>query len=189
MTTVATKAAFTPEDLLKLPDAVNYELVDGTLVERHMGSESSAVALAIGTLLMTFVKGRQLGHVFTTDCGYQCFPAHPNRVRKPDISFIRMGRLPDERIPEGHIRIAPDLAVEVVSPGDLAYEVDEKVEQYLEAGVRLVWVVSPKTRTVRIHRPKGDAAGPISGLAEADTISGEDVVPAFQCRVAEFFQI
>jgi Uma2 family endonuclease len=189
MTTAAAKAVFTPDDLLTLPDSVNYELVDGNLVERHMGSESSAIGLAIGVVLANFVKAKRLGHVFNADCGYQCFPGFPDRVRKPDVSFIRMGRLPGERIPEGHTRIPPDLAVEVVSPGDLAYEVDEKIEQYLTAGVRLIWVVSPKTRSVRIHRPKDAPQGPIGALTESDNISGEDVLPGFECPVTEFFQI
>src|SRR5215204_3203523 len=108
MTTAAAKTVWTPEDLLALSDSVNYELVDGTLVERHMGSESSAIALAIGVALMNHVRGKHLGHLFTTDCGYQCFPDRPNHVRKPDVSFVRAGRLPGERVPEGNIMLAPD---------------------------------------------------------------------------------
>jgi len=187
MTTTA--ARYTAQDLLTLSDSVNYELVDGNLVGRHMGSESSAIGLAIGVVLSNFVKANGLGHLFNADCGYQCFPGHPDWVRKPDVSFIKTGRLPDERVPEGHVRIAPDLAVEVISPGDIAYEVDEKVELYLAAGVRLVWVVNPKTRSVRIHRPSDSKAGPISALSESQRISGEDVLPGFQCDVAEFFKI
>src|SRR3954469_7627368 len=165
MTVAPDKAVFTPKDLLVLPDAVNYELIDGILVERHMGSESSAVAVAISVILYTFVKARRLGHVFTTDCGYQCFADAPGKVRKPDVSFVRSGRLPNDRPPEGHIKLAPDLVVEVISPGDLAYEIDEKVAEYLAAGVRLVWVVNPKTRSVRIHRPKDSSRGPIAAAS------------------------
>jgi Uma2 family endonuclease len=187
MTTAA--ARFTAEDLLTLPDAVNYELVDGNLVERHGGAESSAIATAVGACLGAFARARNVGRVFASSCGYQCFRDHPDWVRKPDVSFIRMGRLPEERIPQGHIPIPPDLAVEVVSPGDLAFEIDDKVELYLSAGVRLIWVVSPKTRGVRIHRPKDAQAGPISGLTESQRISGEDVLPGFECDIAEFFKI
>jgi Uma2 family endonuclease len=159
------------------------------LVERHSGAESSAIAAKIVKLLVAFVERRRPGHVFTTDCGYQCFLDQPGKVRKPDVSFIRAGRLAEERIPEGYILIAPDLAVEVISPGDLAYEVDEKVQKYLGAGVKLVWVINPKTRTVRIHRPGAAALGPIGALSESSRISGEDVLPEFECAVAEFFQI
>ncbi len=183
------RTALSPDDLLRMPDAVNYELVDGNLVERHMGSESSAIALAVGIVLGRFVKDHKAGHVFTTDCGYRCFPGAPEKVRKPDVSFIGLGRLPQERPPEGYIDIAPDLAVEVLSPGDLAYEIDEKVAEYLSAGVKLIWVVNPRTRTVRIHRPQNAQRGPISILGDRDTISGEDVLPGLECRVEEFFDI
>jgi Uma2 family endonuclease len=188
MTTTRTKSVFAPEDLLSMPDAVDYELVDGHLVERHMGAESSAVAVAIAFVLAGFIRARRLGHLFTTDCGYQCFPDAPNKVRKPDLSFIRTGRLRDERPPQGYVRIAPDLAVEVISPGDLAYEIEEKVGEYLAAGVRLIWVVYPNTKTVRIHRPASAPPGP--GVArDSDILSGEDVLPGFQSPVSEFFAI
>jgi Uma2 family endonuclease len=160
-TATAVTSRITPEDLLHLPDGVSYELVNGNLVERHMGSESSAVAATIVTAFSNFVRSRREGHVFTTDCGYRCFPDDPEKVRKPDVSFVRAGRLPGGRPPEGWILIPPDLAVEVLSPGDLAYEVDEKVAEYLAAGVKVVWIVNPKTRIIRIHRPDASPLGPI----------------------------
>ena len=187
--TLAASKKFTPEELDRLPDGVNYELVDGNLVERHMGSESSSVAAAIVYLLLTFVRPRRLGHVFTTDCGYQCFPDDPDKLRRPDVSFVASGRLPGDRPPPGYIRIAADLAVEVLSPGDLATEIEEKVGEYLAAGVKLIWIVSPNTRTVRIHRPAGSKLGSAGQLSEADTITGEDVLPGFECKVEELFQI
>jgi Uma2 family endonuclease len=189
MTTAAAKTVFTPDDLLRMSDAVNYELVDGSLVERQMGAESSAIAGAILSLLLVFVKSKRAGHVFTSECSYQCFADDPNKLRRADVSFIRMGRLPDEQVPKGQVRIAPDLAVEVLSPGDLAYEVEEKVAEYLAAGVKLVWVVSPNTRSVRIHRARDAKQGAVSALSESDRISGEEVLPGFECAVAEFFQI
>ena len=113
----------------------------------------------------------------------------PDKVRKPDVSFIRAGRLPNDRAPAGWVHIPPDLAVEVLSPGDTAYEVDEKLREYQSVGVLLIWVVNPKTKTVRIHRPQGDPLGPISILSESDTITGERVLEGFTCPVAEFFRI
>jgi Uma2 family endonuclease len=86
-------------------------------------------------------------------------------------------------LPKGHVRIAPDLAVEVVSPRDLAPELDEKLEDYRKAGVRLVWVISPESRTVTIYR--GD--GSVSRLHEDDVLSGEDVIPGFRCEVRSPF--
>jgi Uma2 family endonuclease len=104
-------------------------------------------------------------------------------VRKPDVSFIRFGRLPGEEVPQGHIPIAPDLAVEVISPNDLAYDIDERVADYLGAGTRLVWVVNPVQRTVLIYRHDGS----IAGVREGGELSGEDVVPGFRCPVHSLF--
>jgi Uma2 family endonuclease len=106
-------------------------------------------------------------------------------VRKPDVSFLCSGRLPGNRPARGYDAIPPDLAVEILSPRDLASDIDMKVEEYLRAGVRLVWVVNPDARTVRIHR----ADRTITGLHEGDELSGEDVLPGFACKVAEIFEI
>ena len=172
---------FTPEDLLALPDAVAFELVDGRLVGRGIGTVSSWVGGELYGLLREYCRLKALGWVFPADASYQCFPDEPDRVRKPDVSFIRLGRLPSEQLPEGHARIAPDFAAEVVSPNDLAYEVDRKVREYLAAGVRLVWVINPDTRSARIHR----ADGSIAEARENDHLSGEDVVPGFHCTVRD----
>jgi Uma2 family endonuclease len=185
MSTVATKQHCTPEDLLVMPDAVSYELVDGELLEREMGWKSSVIGGEVGFLLKAHCKAHNLGWVAPADASYQCFPDAPNKVRRPDVSFIRLERMPADEEPEGHCRIAPDLAVEVTSPNDLFDDVEEKVEEYLTAGVRLVWVVHPSTRTVRVRR----ADGTISLLREADELSGEDVVPGFRCRVSDLFAV
>ena len=187
MTTVTPRTLFTPDDLLKVPEAVNYELVDGRLVERNMGMESSKIAARILFLIALYLHDRRIGELFGADASYQCFPDAPGKVRKPDVSFVRSERLPGNRVPQGHCPVAPDLAVEVVSPGDLAYEVEEKVTEYLGAGVPLVWVVHPPTRTVRIHRPRTSPQGRVSDLTETDTISGEGVLPGFSRPVADFF--
>src|SRR5437660_1455544 len=129
MMTLAEAKTFTPEELEQLPDAVNYELVDGHLVERHMGAESSIIAAVIVTILNNFIRPRRLDFVFTTDCGYQCFSDDSDKVRKPDVSFIAHGRLPGDRPPSGYVRIPPDLAVEVLSPGDIAVDVEQKVQE------------------------------------------------------------
>jgi Uma2 family endonuclease len=151
-----------------------------------MGMESSRIGMRVGHLVSKFLDDRPGGLLFGADAGYQCFP-NPNSVRKPDVSFIRAGRLANDRAPEGHCRIPPDLAVEVISPNDLAYEVEEKVAEYLEAGVPLVWIVNPPMRSVRIRRPKTAANGPVAELSGDDTITGEDVLPGFSCKVSEFF--
>jgi Uma2 family endonuclease len=185
MSTVATKQEYTPEDLLTMPDAVSYELVDGELVERDMGWKSSWVGGRVFKLLTDHCDAHGLGWAAPADASYQCFPDAPNKVRKPDASFISLERMPSDKKPDGHCRIAPDLAAEVISPNELYEKVEEKVEEYLTAGVRLVWVVNPPKRTVRVHR----ADGTITNLRETDELSGEDVVPGFRCRVSELFTV
>ena len=98
-------------------------------------------------------------------------------------AFIRRGRLPGEEPPTGHVHLAPDLAVELTSPNDQYDVVEVKVERYLRAGVRLVWVVSPQNHTVRVHRLNGSSAS----LRENDELDGEDVLPGFRCPVRDLF--
>jgi Uma2 family endonuclease len=183
MSTVETPTLYTPEDLLTMPDGDLYELVDGKLVERNMGAWSSYVGTRLLRRLGNFSEDHFLGWVFGSDASYQCFPHRPRLVRKPDISFIRLGRLPGERAPQGHTLIAPDLAVEVISPNDLAYDIDERVADFLAASTRLVWVVNPVQRTVLIYRHDGS----IAGVREGGELDGEDAVPGFRCPVHLLF--
>jgi Uma2 family endonuclease len=182
MSAVAERTNYTPEDLLAMPDGDRYELVDGELLERNRGSESSAVAAVLLAELLMYVRDRQLGQVLGADGGYRCF-RNPRDVRYADVSFISGDRLPDGRLPKGHARICPDLAVEVVSPNDLFYEVERKVREYQDAGVLLVWVVNPEERTVTVHRQDGS----VSRLREGAVLSGEQVVPGFTCAVSAVF--
>lgn len=104
-------------------------------------------------------------------------------MRFPDGSFIRSGRLPDNVLPRGHVRVVPDLVLEVVSPNDLAWEVDLKVTEYLQAGVPLVWVCYPDTRTVSIYRVQGQ----VTRLGVGDLLSDAEILPGFTCPVADVF--
>ena len=133
-----TATRYTPEDLLALPDYGRYELIDGQLVERKMGAKSSYAATKLLIRFGSFVESNNLGLVFQADCGYQSFAEEPGRVRFADGSFICRGKLPEDRVPQGHCRVAPDLVIEAVSPNDTAYEVEDKIAQWLGAGVRLV---------------------------------------------------
>jgi Uma2 family endonuclease len=162
-----------------VPDG--YELVDGRLVERAMGTESAWVGSEVNRRLGDHCTARKLGWVLGSDAGYRCFPKRPRLLRKPDVSFVRRGRFPGDRPPCGDSRIAPDLAVEVISPNDLAEAVQETVADYLTAGVRLVWVIYPTSRFAVAYRPGGAAAW----LAETDFLDGGDVVPEFRCRLGD----
>ena len=185
MSTVET-TRYTPEDLLSMPDGDRYELVNGNLVERNMSFWSSYVAGRLFGMLSTHCEANKLGWVVPEGTSYRCFPDERAKVRRADVSFLRLQRLSSEQaLEEGHIPIAPDLVVEVVSPKDLYYEVEEKVNEWLGAGVRLLWVVNPRTRQVRVYRANGSDVI----LRENDELSGEDVVTGFRCRVGDLFQL
>ena len=150
-----------------------------------MGIESSWVAGRLHSRLDQFCEDHGIGWALLADSGYQCFANDPCLVRKPDVSFVRFGRFTDGVLPKGWAKIPPDLAVEVLSPNDTTYELDEKLEDYQKAGVHLVWVINPNSRTVRVHR--GD--GTVSYLHEDDELSGEDVIPGFRCTVREILPV
>jgi len=173
----------TAEDYLAMPDQKGWELDDGDLVEKRMGAKSGWIGGRMIFLLSLFIEKHSLGGVFGSETLYRCYPGHPNRLRKPDASFIRRGRLDGEEIPNPFILFPPDLAVEVTSPNDLIAEVEVKVREYLEAGVRIVWVVVPEIRSVRIYR----ADGTVAQVGEPNSLSGEDVLPGFQFGVSELF--
>jgi len=177
------EAEITPEELLTIPDGKHYELIDGELKERNVSGLSSHVAANLNADLNLHCRKNKLGRTFGADCGYQCFPWKPKNIRRPDVSFIRADRITLEDLAEGYIKIAPDLAVEVISPNDTVAELEEKLEEYLRAGVRLIWIVYPETRTVHIRR----ADGSMSRLRETDELSGEDVVPEFRCPLGSLF--
>jgi Uma2 family endonuclease len=178
-------ATYTPEDLLAMPDGKNYELVNGELVERQMGAKSNWVATRLVARLDRFCEENQVGWAQASDAGYQCFPHEPGRVRKPDVSFIRYGRLPGAQLPDDWIKIRPDLAVEVVSPNDMADELDEKLADYEKAGVPLIWVIYLGSRTAMVYR--GD--GTVNRLHEDDELSGEAIIPGFRCRLRDILPI
>jgi len=174
------------EDLQRLSEEKDYELHDGQLVERNMGNEASETALNLGALINLFCRKHRLGRVCGADGGFIVLRDGKESLRRPDISFFKRGRLPPgQGWATGYERIPPDLAVEVLSPNDLVYEVDAKLEEYLRLGVRLIWVVHPATRIVTVIRLDGTT----SRLHATDELQGEDVLPGFACSVAEIFEV
>ncbi|MDQ1557424.1 MAG: hypothetical protein QOD32_484 [Pyrinomonadaceae bacterium] len=131
-----------------------------------------------------FVAENKLGEVYAAETGFK-LKTNPDTVRAPDVSFIRQERVEQVGDTEGFWPGAPDLAVEVNSPGDRIGEVEEKVQAWLNAGARLVWVVSPKLRVVTVCRSLND----IETLTEKDTLDGGEVVPGFRFPVAELFAL
>ena len=141
MSVAVGKPVVTPEQLLAMPNSNDFELVDGVLRGRHGRSEGrpmSALTSWIGgqitIRLENFVATHNLGWVFPADSGYQCFPDRPRNLRRPDVSFVRFERLEADEISDEWLQVVPDLVVEVVSPNDLAYEVEEKIEEFRQVG-------------------------------------------------------
>lgn len=171
---MATTHPSTDEELLRLPrDGNKYELVDGEIRVSPAGLRHERVVARLFLRLAQFVEERGLGDVLGSNLLY-VLPSG-NR-RGPDVSFVAAGRLAplaEAVFPE----LAPDLAVEVLSPGDVPRQVLDKVGEYLEAGVRLVWVIDPAERTAAVYRSTTD----VRRLDESDELDGEDVVAGFAC--------
>ncbi len=180
MSTVA-HPRITSEELLKLPGGERYELVNGELVEKARNVQSAWLAAHLCAQLIGFVEPRGLGFVFGGGLGYQCFPG--DNVRRPDASYIRAGRLTLTQFEAEHCTVVPDCVVEVFSPDDLPDDVEHKANEYLSAGVHLVWVLNPETQTILVYRPDGSMAH----LSSMNELDGESVLPGFKCSVKSLF--
>jgi Uma2 family endonuclease len=168
----------------RLPDEDRYhgELVQGSLVrESRPGGRHGQVQLNVAAALHAHVRVGGLGAVLV-ESGYVLFPGTAT-VRGPDVSFVARERIPADGLPDGFLRLAPDLAVEVISSSNRAAGLAEKVNEYLRAGVRRVWVVDPRRRTVTEHARGAD----VRVLGGADVLDGGDVVPGFRIPVGDLF--
>ncbi|HWE02083.1 MAG TPA: Uma2 family endonuclease [Tepidisphaeraceae bacterium] len=175
---------YTPEDLLRMPDNSTMELVDGQIVEKPVSAESSKIEGRFYFCFETFLLNNPVAEVYPASLGYQCFDGNPTKIRKPDTTVIRLDRLNKLRDPNpGYMPIVPDLAVEVISPNDVVYDVDEKIREYLDAGFPLVWLADPKARTVTVYPRNGR---PVIHTAD-DELTAEAVLPGFRCKVGDFF--
>jgi Uma2 family endonuclease len=182
MATVAARI-HTPDDLLKMPDANNIELVNGELVENPVSALSSFVEGNIFAKISSHCAATKTHLAFPSSNGIRCFPDDPNKVRKPDVSVFEKERFTLEHMLEGFVTIAPNLAVEVVSTNDEVAELNEKIEDYLAAGVPLIWVIDPANEIAFIHRKDGS----VTKLHRNDALTGENILPGFTCKVAELF--
>jgi Uma2 family endonuclease len=172
----------TPEEFELLPDAHRWELIDGELVERNMSIYSSMVAYEINLQMGPAVRQAR-GFGAQSDGGLRIFPWRPKKVVFPDGCYFSRERLPHGTSTKGWSAVAPDLVLEVVSPGDHADELADKILDYFRAGVRMVWVVYPVRRAVFVYRPDG----PGLMLTGDAVLTGEDVLPGFEAPIASFF--
>jgi Uma2 family endonuclease len=186
----------TADELLAWPEDPDfpwrYELVEGRLVRMvPPGFEHGELTQDLSSEMHVFSKRRKLDIVTAAETGFRlALPGSGDTVLAPDIAFTSTARLAGQPAKGSagrrrHLRVAPDLAVEIASPDQHRPEMAEKARRYLAAGVRLVWIVWPGVREVDVWRVGADQ--PVATLTIGDTLDGEDVLPGFRYRVAELF--
>lgn len=175
------KKTYTPADLLAMPDSNNIELVNGELVEKPVSALSAFVEAKVWRKLDAYCEAHNVAVVLSSTNGIQCFPDEPRKIRKPDITVFNKERFTREEWLERFVSIAPDLAVEVISHNDKFAEITKKIEEYLAAGVLLVWVIDPVNKIAYIHRKDGS----VTKLHKNDELDGEDVLRGFTSKLAD----
>jgi Uma2 family endonuclease len=170
----------TVADLLR-PENRRCELIDGTLVEKAMGFRESLLAAYLSTLLGPAVRGQNLGILTGADGTYEMLSG---LVRLPDVAYVSWDRLPNRRVPDEPVpNVVPDLAVEVLGENNTLGEMARKRDEYFRAGVRLVWEIDPRARTVRVYT----APNQVQDLTANDTLAGGAVLPGFSLPLAQLF--
>ncbi|HUT32841.1 MAG TPA: Uma2 family endonuclease [Planctomycetota bacterium] len=178
-----TATLITAEQLLEMPENRWSELVAGELREMTPPSCLHASVISrLDRLLGNHVEKHKLGAVLAGDPGF-VVARDPDTVLGPDIAFIRAERLAAEPLGEGFREGAPDLAVEILSPGQAPREGHEKALAWLDAGAALVWVVNPARRTVTVYRSATD----IETLPPTAELDGAPLLPGFRCPIADLF--
>ena len=159
------------------------ELIDGELREKEpMGARLGETEIRLTLPLGFHLLGQGLGEIYPSDTQFKIL-RDPDIIQIPDLAFVRADRLPPKHERIGILNLAPDLAVEIVSPNDRRPRIMEKIERYQRAGVPLIWLVDPHPRTVEVH-----ALGePMRLLREFETLDGGEVIPGFRLLVADIF--
>ncbi len=185
MVDLKAETTLTGADLLQMPHGMGerYELIEGKLITMAPASfKHGLVAAQVIHVLMVSNADHKSGRVCSSETGFYT-RGDDKTVRAPDAAFISYARLPTGPLPEGFLKTAPDLVVEVISPGDRAGEIEQKTQEWLDFGVRVVWVIYPDSQRVHIHTRAGSHV--ISAEAPLD---GGDVLPGFSIRVSDLFQ-
>jgi len=182
MTVALPKPVLTADRFARKLDTDGLELIDGRLVRKTMGAIASWIQSQLNARLVNHVNAHRLGYVFESECAYACFPGRPNHVRKPDVSFVKFGRLAGELIPDTLIPIAPDFVVEVLSTHETVGQLYGKIGDFESVGVPLIWIVSPETRTVQVRR-----SGSIAEFRGEAELSADPAIPGFRVRTEDLF--
>jgi Uma2 family endonuclease len=179
---VEAKKVYTPEDVWQLSQqGESFELIDGELYPMAPSKlRHSRVAGRIATFIGHYALEHRLGESYVAEPGFQLPTAN---VLAPDVAFISSARLLPETDAPGFDKIAPDLAVEVMSESNTKVEMHRKVQLFFAAGTRLIWIVYPKSRTIYVYT----APDKITVLQGDTVIDGGDVLPGFSVRLADIF--
>ena len=185
----AEKQYISAEEFLELAQRPEYqdrqiELVEGEIIEMPKPTVGHGeIVIRLSTKIASYVYENDLGRVTGGDAGFvvRRNPAGRATVRGLDIAFISKAKMPNP-LPFKLFELAPDLAVEVISPGNSADDIHRKVRELLKAGTPLIWIVYAETRTVVVHT----SASAVT-YEESDTLSGGDVLPGFEVRVGDIF--
>jgi Uma2 family endonuclease len=157
------------------------ELVEGVLVEKGMSYLAAILEVAISTALAIYNKSHRLGVITSASGEHQL---RPKLVRLPDVGYAFWHRFPEGRVTDDPAPlIAPDLAVEVLSPSNTRREMDRKRREYFEAGTQLVWIVDPEKRTVEVYT----SLDKVTVLSETDTLDGGPLLPGFSLPLKSLF--
>lgn len=178
-----TTGPMTIEQFAEIHEDGRFDLIRGELITMSpAGGRHGRIALVISGYFYAQGVMNGLGEGFTAEASY-VLSRGPHTVVCPDVSFVRTDRLPPDDDRDGFMQFAPDIAVEVVSPTDLATNVNAKVAVYLHASARLIWIVDSATRTVIVYSP----TDPTRFLDEKDTLDGGDVLPGFSLPLTGVF--
>ena len=183
--TTANAKPITAEELLLMPELdCRYELLRGELVRKPFLEHMIGFYTAnIGAELAVFVDANRLGRGYSPNAGF-LLERDPDTVLAPSASFVRQERVEAVGGTDGFFPGAPDFAAEVISPSDRIADVYAKVEEWLNAGTRMVIVINPLNRAVSVHMPDADTVT----LSEDDTLDGGDVVPGWRLPVIDLFE-
>jgi len=179
------KKVWTDEEFMALPqDGHRYEIVNGELVDMgNSGALHGYICSLLLAALASYVLPKKLGVILDSSTAFKM--KNGNR-RSPDISFFAKERLQGmTELPSGFLDGAPDLAVEVLSPGNTVEEMHDKLVEYFENGTRLAWIIHPSEHYVLVYR---SAQEPDRLLKSVDSLDGEEVIPEFTLPVADLFQ-
>jgi len=160
------------------------ELVDGTLVGKASSDRASVIASAVLRNISTFVTQNHLGIVSGANGFFQLSLS----TRAPCVAFLSRDRLPDGKFPtQPYPTLAPNLVVEVLSPGNTRPEMARKRLEYFHNGVELVWIVDCVHRSVAVYQSTTDLTSDVRIVGEEETIDGGSVLPGFTALVGDFF--